>query len=291
VFNARGLVGYEGRLKAEIRVILLPEGRDPDEIILADPQKWEALVAGSQPIVRFVFQHLLSQVDPSEPKAKATIVDTMLPLLRDIENTTEREAYAQEIANKLGLNPNSLLDLLRAKDRTEAIRQQAAVKSTENQAPAIDQERYALTLLIKHPTLLEGANRQLAEQGLAAINERDFSTVMRMIWAAWMRIQAAPQTEWQDYLNEEMLAQVRQLESVDLPETRLEQRIRELIRSITQIREKSLRGLIEEVQGMISAAQAERDTVAMQQQVKTLQSLLDELKRVHKSLAWRPGIG
>ena len=126
VFDPRGLVGYEGRLKADIRVVTLPDGLDPDELILANPANWEALVADSQPIVRFFFQQLLQQENPDEPKGKACIVDAMLPLLSDISNGVEREAYVQEMALRLGLDARALLDRLRVRDRAQAVRQQAA---------------------------------------------------------------------------------------------------------------------------------------------------------------------
>ncbi len=37
VFNSRGLVRYEGRLDADLRIVSLPEGLDPDEIVLDQP--------------------------------------------------------------------------------------------------------------------------------------------------------------------------------------------------------------------------------------------------------------
>ncbi len=126
VFDPRGLVGYEGRLKADIRVMTLPSGLDPDELVLQDPARWEDLVNASQPVVRFTFQHMLAQEKPDEPKAKSRIVDAMLPLLKDIGDSIEREAYAQEIAQQLGIDARALLDRLRAMDRAEAVRTQAA---------------------------------------------------------------------------------------------------------------------------------------------------------------------
>ena len=127
VFDPRGLVGYEGRLKAEIRAVMLPEGLDPDELILDDPQRWASLIAESQPIVRFYFEQLLQQENPDEPKGKARIIDAMLPLLRDIADSVEREAYIQEIALQFGLDAQTLMDRLRARERAEAVRRQAAV--------------------------------------------------------------------------------------------------------------------------------------------------------------------
>ena len=37
-------VGYENILDAEIKVIRLPEGKDPDEVIMEDMKSWQKLV-------------------------------------------------------------------------------------------------------------------------------------------------------------------------------------------------------------------------------------------------------
>jgi len=50
-FDARGLLHQEARLKADIRVTTLPEGMDPDEVVARDPQEWQQLVEGANPVV------------------------------------------------------------------------------------------------------------------------------------------------------------------------------------------------------------------------------------------------
>jgi DNA primase len=54
VFDARGLLGYEARLQADIRVTTLPEGVDPDEVVKQDPSEWERIVSAAHPIVEHV---------------------------------------------------------------------------------------------------------------------------------------------------------------------------------------------------------------------------------------------
>ncbi len=43
-FNPRGLLRYEARLEADVRVTTIPEGMDPDEIVLRDPEEWRKIV-------------------------------------------------------------------------------------------------------------------------------------------------------------------------------------------------------------------------------------------------------
>ncbi len=50
-FDARGLVQHEGRLQADIHIVTLPEGYDPDKILRTDPDQWPELLAQAQPVV------------------------------------------------------------------------------------------------------------------------------------------------------------------------------------------------------------------------------------------------
>ncbi|MDP6605449.1 MAG: DNA primase, partial [Dehalococcoidia bacterium] len=46
----RGLVGYQDVLQADIRVVTLPDGEDPDSLVRADPQRFRTLVDESKPV-------------------------------------------------------------------------------------------------------------------------------------------------------------------------------------------------------------------------------------------------
>jgi len=50
VFDARGLLSFEARLQADIRVTTLPEGMDPDEVVKRDPEEWKRIVESAKPL-------------------------------------------------------------------------------------------------------------------------------------------------------------------------------------------------------------------------------------------------
>ena len=47
----RDLVFFEKRLSVNISVLALPVGKDPDEMIRADPESWPGVVASAQPFL------------------------------------------------------------------------------------------------------------------------------------------------------------------------------------------------------------------------------------------------
>ena len=70
VFDARGLLGYEARLQADIRVTTLPAGMDPDEVVNRDPKEWERILENARPIVIHVMETLAAQRDLDDPKGQ-----------------------------------------------------------------------------------------------------------------------------------------------------------------------------------------------------------------------------
>jgi len=288
VFDARGLIGYEGRLKADIRVLTLPDGLDPDELILQDPGRWEQLVVSSQPIVRFYFQHMLSQADPDEPKTKSRIVDEMLPLLKDIPNSIEREAYAQEIALTLGLDPRTLLDRLRAMDRAQAIRSRVAVPSTRETRPPMDLETHILTVLMHHPELRANVNARLAQSGLVPLSEEDFASQYRLIWASWVQMLEHPELELEDFLPSDMLDLVQDWVNQAVPDKSAAQWEWDLVRTVLRIREKRAHEEEKQNRAMLRMAVAESDLDAISSIYQRIAADSNRLLQIQLALAQRP---
>ncbi len=289
VFDPRGLIGYEGHLKADIRVITLPDGLDPDELILKDPARWTSLVASSQPIVRFYFQQMLAQQDPNEPKMKSRIVDAMLPLLNDIADSIEREAYAQEIALELGLDPRTLMDRVRAMERAAVVRSQAAVREVAPTARGpSDLEAYVLRVLIHHPELQQRVNELLGQANLAGLTEADFSPRYRLIWSAWTELSEHPELELDDFLPSDMLTLVQDWTAQQLPDMLPAQWERDVVRTILRMRERGLREKLQEAHVTLATAQAEDGPTSTPSIKEGIKQISEELRELQWALAQRP---
>lgn len=107
-FDARGLVQLEGRLKADIRVVTLPEGQDPDKLIRTDPQAWPKLIAEARPIVDYVIQVVVAELEPGDAKGKSAAAAEVLPLINDIADPVERDHYYEKLARTLGIDVGAL---------------------------------------------------------------------------------------------------------------------------------------------------------------------------------------
>ena len=188
VFDARGLMRYEARLQADIRVCSLPDGLDPDEIILKDPEEWQKIIDSAKPVVIHVMETLARDQDVDDPKVKGRIADQVIPLIDDIGNPVEREDYRQRLARLLRVDERSLI-------RSTPVRHTKKPKKRRNNKPAVEvierspQEQvkidlsteleiHVLRLLLREPEALVILDRWLQSHKLTRFNEDDFQQIL-----------------------------------------------------------------------------------------------------------------
>ena len=181
MFDARGLMQVEGRLKADIRVTTLPDGMDPDEIALADPDHWSALVDQARPVVIHVMETLAARADVDDPKTKEEIANQVLPLIEDVKGSVEREAYRQRLARLLKVDERALVrrSSSSAGARRRTFRQRPAVPpsitTTRITTSHRELETSCIKALIDDPTLLHFVDRAFRGFELACLHPEDFS--------------------------------------------------------------------------------------------------------------------
>jgi len=186
IFDARGLLHHESRLQADLRVSTLPDELDPDEIVLRDPNDWEQIIQTAKPIIYHVLDSLTAGQDLDDPKVKSTITAQILPLVKDISNPVERDAYRQQIARVLKVDERALLDLAVPTARTRRYRKnirQFNGQPASTTSPYFNEqeklymiEREILFYLIKLPESKYKIDRFLRSNGLNHLTVNDFTS-------------------------------------------------------------------------------------------------------------------
>jgi DNA primase len=180
-FDARGLMQVEGRLKADIRVTTLPEGLDPDEIALEDPEKWEALVATAKPVVVHVMETLAAREDINDPKIKEEVASQVLPLIEDVKGSVEREAYRQQLARLLKVDERALVQRSSggSSQRRRRVNRQLPGKTMVVPTTTTSGNRYleesCIKALMFDPTLVYFIDKTFRQYELACLHQDDFS--------------------------------------------------------------------------------------------------------------------
>jgi len=84
-----------------IKVAVMPQGKDPADIVLEDPARWEKIVAEAKSILQFFFETAFARFDAKTPEGKREISRALLPAIKRVPNKIERSHWTQELARKL----------------------------------------------------------------------------------------------------------------------------------------------------------------------------------------------
>lgn len=87
-----------------IKIVSLPDEKDPADVIKENPQEWLNLIKESKEIISFYFEKCLSHFDPGKIEDKKKIAETLVPLISRIQNKIEQGYWIQKLANAINLN-------------------------------------------------------------------------------------------------------------------------------------------------------------------------------------------
>lgn len=178
----RGLVSYQDVLKADIRVVVLPTGEDPDSLVRADPDRLRALLTAAQPVADHLFDAVAADTDMGDPRARSRALEALAPTVAAMADPVVRAHYVQRLARLGRVEEHTIVALLAGAGR--AVRPAPVARSTDiarsarGPAPVPDGEAQLLLLLLLRPEA-RAAGRELD----ADVFE---DSVNRRVFEAWL---------------------------------------------------------------------------------------------------------
>jgi len=286
VFDARGLLGHEARLKADIRVTALPPGLDPDEVVNRDPQEWQKLVEQAKPVVMHVMETLAASRDVSDPKVKSEIAAQVLPLIQDVPSAIERDTYRQSLARLLRVDERRLpaeggftrRPAQRSRPRSAARPALEPLRSAVAGSHAL--EAFALGVLLRRPDLLYRVDRELQKFSLQRISPDDFQhadhqAILRLLQESVDQDVAEPLNHVLNRLSlpmmevaDDLLARTEKLDPND------ERVLGDLLRALLDMRKTSLSQSLEYLRFAMEDSQQQGDLTIDQYQQSLAQNVL-----------------
>jgi DNA primase len=111
-------IGVSAERSYELRVVMLPEGKDPDQLAQKKPDVWRKTVKESVSVTDFFLTVLQKQHDVSTPEGKREIMKEITPVLQSITHAVEQDFYIKKVAKVLGVRESVVReDLRRASNR------------------------------------------------------------------------------------------------------------------------------------------------------------------------------
>jgi len=206
VHTARGLIRFEDRLAADIRIISLPPDQDPDEVIREDPAYWAQLVAAAKPVMDYYLEALTADLDLATAQGKSEATRRFGPLIAVLGDRVQKTHYLQQLARMIQVDERELWQQIQhlvreapmsrkrpdrtahPGTRTGSDPSQPQPQGDDGHAESIEKDAYCLSAVLIHPSLLIQADKALQHSGDSPLMPEDLSRPDdRAILAAWQQ--------------------------------------------------------------------------------------------------------
>jgi len=225
-------VSYENTLDTEVRVIILPGGRDPDDVIREDSQAWQDLLAEALPATDFAFNMATAKLDLSRAGDKSQAVSELLPIIAQIQDNIRQDHYLTKLAKLTGISYNRVESTLKdylVKQRTRKTAQEPVTGIAQTLLSS-SLEEYCLALLLQFP--------RLRDQGEGPVPEYFQNSENREIFVTWQ--QTTDPTSLKEELDPAIWEKLDSLIARSLLSDRIESKYADCV---LRLREGFLRGL------------------------------------------------
>ncbi len=322
ILTPTGLVRHEARLAVDLRVMTLPQGKDPDDVVRADVNQWREFVNNAQPVVDYYFALARNELDLSTAQGKSEAVDRLAPLIIEVSDEVKRAHYTQQLARLIQTDERSMERLLLKRRSTAPPpprpRPQPAPPAAWEEAEEIDlptplttqpapparaskaarpaaptsSAGHCLALLVLHPEMLPDLQAELVALGASPLDDDDFSRADERAICAALVSGAFDDDEWPGMTAAEasLLAQL-QAAGQRLPALARDQLLEDMLRAVLRLRIHTLKTQAKALPALTRSARDEgqSDDVRSYQQLQ--QSLSQHLRLLEQMLNQRTFAG
>ena len=128
------------REEVVLRIAVMPEGRDPDDLIRKSPEQWDGIVQSAVPYMDFLIPAFARRYDLNTSQGKARAAEALMPIILSMGNAFEQDQYFGKLADTLGVTREQLqasIGKLRpaARERRPASAQLSAPPSRHDGVP------------------------------------------------------------------------------------------------------------------------------------------------------------
>jgi DNA primase len=289
----RGLIRFEDRLTADIRIVSLPAGRDPDEVIRENPSRWAQLIAQAKPVMDYYFQALTADLDLSTAKGKAEAVRALGPLIVEIGDRVQRTHYLQLLARMVQVDERSLWQQIRQTAGRKGSRRPSRPERPAEELPdaPLGLDGDCLSFVLYYPDLLTRADEALDASEEKPLSAEDLSRpedrAILTAWRQWLANGSPPDARaaFYDTLDESLQDRVETLlRAQERQPPAQDDLLRDkVLDAITQLRIRNLRGQNRDLQFLQEDARSSGDREAFRSYGQSTIEITARIRRLEKA--------
>lgn len=154
----------------DLKVVILPLGKDPDEAARESPALLKKAVKDAIPVYDYFFSSSLKRNDPATAFGKKKISVELLPVFAKIDNTIVQGHYVKKLAKLLETSEETLMDAMRKMTKSSGF--SGGVEERPDTGVKTRQDKLEVYLLA---LILQGKAQELLPEFTSHINISDIS--------------------------------------------------------------------------------------------------------------------
>jgi DNA primase len=187
----------------DIRVVALPRGKDPDELIRSsEADAWPNAVDSARPVVDHLIAVVSAGLDLVQPRDRSQLVAEVLPAIADVTDPVLRAHYLQRLSRLARVGEDELRRELRRRPRQR--NSEPPVPQREGSAPPASSLRLKAGTAAREAYLLSLLHRvsALADQGRELDEDLFYISENRELFRRWRLAEPVSEEEselWELY--------------------------------------------------------------------------------------------
>jgi DNA primase len=138
------------RAQMMVKVVRVPGGKDPDEVIKTDPSAFLQAITEATPFLTYYLSYLEKLYTIGTPEGKKIVSHGFFTALRNVQNVIEQEHYLSLLADTIKTNPQRVFHeygkFLKQGDRKGYQKKEEIVKVSEGKGMGREEDFLALLL-------------------------------------------------------------------------------------------------------------------------------------------------
>ena len=270
-----------------LKIIILPNGKDPDECLKNNPDDFRQAIINAKPVLEYYFEKISAPLDLSNLDNKIKVRSQMFYMIDLVKNQTEQGYWLKKVSEELDFaeeDVRSEFKSWKGKQRPEFVKKEAGEeKKTELRLREDRLAELALSLVVKFPELFSYTLDNLEPEHMSGEENLRF---YKHLIIHYNKTNSLSYDDFQSYLKEQseglekLLDKLVLLGEKDFYELDVDRAKIELIKIVIELKKFNFQKKIKSLEKEITRAEKEGRAQEIEVLMQELKNLMDEIKRL-----------
>lgn len=144
------------KVGVSLHIVTLSEGKDPDELIKANPESWQKAIDKRQYAIDWLIARYKQQTDLTSGQGKKQFSDKLLPTVRALKDPVEQDHYLRQIADIAGISIGALNTKFKTSNITPVLKKKNLAERVKHDQMYLEWAKtqdHLLALALMRPSL------------------------------------------------------------------------------------------------------------------------------------------